>query len=401
MAQLADFLNVLSAGLLLFGGAIVLSYWFLAAVAAVTRRPRESGEPRSYHSFAIVIPAHNEEEGLAATLRSCQALTYPRHLVSVHVVADNCSDGTTRVAREHGVHCLVREDKEKRGKGYALAFAFQQLMPHTHDAVLVLDADCVLDPAALTTFNQHLLAGHKALQGNYVASNPDESAISYVLAAGNAIENDLFYVPLSRLGVSALLRGTGMVLHREILDQHPWTAFSVAEDVEYSLTLARHGIPVRYAETILVRSPFPQDCAQLETQRRRWATGNVGLARKHALGLIWEGLRIRRRTLVEAGWTLFLLSRPLVMLLLLLPALLLGASVVIEPAPVALALFGFSLALLGSLIAYFALGAVRLGITSHRLRLLLQAPVVVGRLAAIAVLGLAGMPRYGWDRTPR
>lgn len=401
MAWLAYVLNVVSILLLLCGGSVVAYYWFLAVVAMVTRRPRERGEADSYHSFAIIIPAHNEEAGLATTLRSCQSLNYPRDRVSIYVVADNCTDGTETVAREHGVQCLVREDEERVGKGYALEFGFRQTCQDGHDVVLVLDADCELDPDALKTFNWFLLDGHRVLQGNYVASNPDESVTSYVLAVGNAIENDLFYAPQSRIGVTALLRGTGMVFRREVLDHRPWDAFSVAEDVEYSLTLARHGVAVRFVESVLIRSEFPRDRARLETQRRRWASGNIGLARSRAIGLVGEGLRRRNPRLVEAGCSLLLLSRPLALFLLLLPAALTAATAGMRPGPLDAALFGFSLALLAALMAYFALGVVRLGVTSHRIGFLLGSPIILARLVVMALVGLFGFHEGGWNRTPR
>jgi hypothetical protein len=154
-------------------------------------------------------------------------------------------------------------------------------------------------------------------------------------------------------------------------------------------------------EAVLVRSEFPGDLVQLETQRRRWASGNIGFARRQAVGLLWEGLRRQSRTLAEAGWTLLLLSRPLAFFSLLLSVMLTGASVGVSPGSWARALFGSSLALLAMLCAYFALGVFRLGLTLHRVRLLLSAPVVLARLTAISIVCLLGPQSRGWTRTPR
>jgi cellulose synthase/poly-beta-1,6-N-acetylglucosamine synthase-like glycosyltransferase len=100
---------------LLFG----LYYAFLC-VAGLMMRPREyrtSADP--CHTFAIVIPAHNEETTLPDVLHSCAALDYPRSKIKIYVIADNCSDQTARIARQHGAMCLERHDPVRRGKGHA------------------------------------------------------------------------------------------------------------------------------------------------------------------------------------------------------------------------------------------------------------------------------------------
>lgn len=401
MAQLADLLSWAGALLLIAGGGIVACYWLLALVALTTRAPGGARRAATYHRFLIIIPAHNEERSLARTLRSCLALSYPKERFEVCVVADNCSDRTAEIARQHGVDCLVREDRTQLGKGYALEFAFRRVNRRQHDAVLVLDADCVLSEDSLLEFNERLLAGDKVLQANFVASNPDVSVISYVLAVGNAIENDLFYAPLSRLGSTILLRGTGMVFHREVLERHPWTAFSVAEDAEYSLTLARSGIWVRLVEQAVVRSEYPCDLVQMTVQRRRHAAGNLRFARSQAVRLLWEGLRARRRTLIETGVTLLLLSRPLVLILVAAPLGLGSAAFLMRPAVSSRAVVTVAAVVMVCLVFYLLLGALLLGVTRRRARLLFSAPSVVLRLALIALGGVLGNGGEAWRRTPR
>ena len=77
--------------------------------------------------FAIVVPAHNEEAGIAATVSNLKAVDYPKDRFSIIVVADNCSDETAARAEAAGAQVIVRHDQERRGKGYALAFAFERL----------------------------------------------------------------------------------------------------------------------------------------------------------------------------------------------------------------------------------------------------------------------------------
>lgn len=401
MDQLAALAAALGLLLLLPGALVVGSYWFLALVALGRRdRTRPDAAPPG-SSFAILIPAHNEEASLGATLASCRSLDYPADRVSIHVIADNCSDGTAAVARQHGVNCIERTDPAHAGKGPALAAGLGQIDLARHDAVVVLDADCRIDAHALRAFDCELRAGRPVLQASDRVSNPDASPISYMLAVGNGIENDLFYAPKSALGGVVLLRGTGMVLQRDILRRFPWQASSIVEDAEYALALLRGGVRIHFVPEAAVYSPFPVDARQLRVQRARWAGGTFGLARRQALGLMGAGLRKRNGALWDAGATFLILSRPLVLLALLVP---LGWGILGDVATSVPWFRGVWIAaavLLGLLLAYVALGVLRLGVTRRRLRLLLGAPIVVLELVAIAVAGLRAGPSRRWDRTPR
>ena len=71
--------------------------------------------------FDVIVPAHDEEQNIAATVVSLLAVDYPRNRFRVVVVADNCTDKTAERAREAGADVIERVDATKRGKGYALA----------------------------------------------------------------------------------------------------------------------------------------------------------------------------------------------------------------------------------------------------------------------------------------
>jgi cellulose synthase/poly-beta-1,6-N-acetylglucosamine synthase-like glycosyltransferase len=401
MPPLADLLRVISIPVLLFGAAIVSNYWFLALVAVARRGSKKPGGLITLKSFAIVIPAHNEETGIGRTVRSCQDLDYPKDKYAIHVIADNCCDHTAHVARIHGVTCLERADNKRRGKGYALEYAFERIDLDRFDAVVVLDGDCVIDRHALRVFNRYLGAGAKALQAINSASNPDESATSYVLAVGNCIENELFCAPRAQLGLSVFLRGTGMVLQCDLLHRFPWRAHSIVEDVEYALVLARSGIRVHFVQEAGVHSAFPADGTQLRVQRTRWASGNLGFAKTHAVRLICEGLCRGRWTLLDMGWTLLVLSKPLVILVLLAPLVMNAAGALLDPDRSPDSLLASSLGLLVLVLGYFLLGVVRRGVTRRRLWLLLNSPGVVMKLVVISIAGLVGGDREDWARTPR
>lgn len=92
--------------------------------------------------FLILIPAHNEEDGLPETLQSLSALQYPKDLMHIVVIADRCADDTARVARAGGAQCLERNEGPG-GKGAAMSWAMQVLRKDgvVFDALVIVDAE--------------------------------------------------------------------------------------------------------------------------------------------------------------------------------------------------------------------------------------------------------------------
>lgn len=92
----------------------------------------------------VIVPAHNEEESLPATLAEVRA-TAP--LADLLVVDDGSRDGTSAVARAAGVK-VVRHPVNL-GVGGALQTGFRWAVEHGYDIAVQLDADGQHDPAFL------------------------------------------------------------------------------------------------------------------------------------------------------------------------------------------------------------------------------------------------------------
>jgi len=140
-------LGWLCAALLLALSALALYQWMLAIAALLPSRARPSAPATARTRFLVLVPAHNEEAGLATTLRSLAAVDYPRDRTRIVVVADRCVDGTAALARSCGATCLERNDGPP-GKGAAIAWAIDTLRRDAadFDALMITDADTVVDP---------------------------------------------------------------------------------------------------------------------------------------------------------------------------------------------------------------------------------------------------------------
>lgn len=356
-------------GLLLPATVAAGYYALLTAVGWRRPCPVPLAEPRT--RFAVLIPAHDEEAGLPRTLASVFAADYPAHLRRVLVVADNCRDGTAGVARRLGAAVVERTDPDRRGKGYALAFGLPHALAGGADVVLVLDADCRLDPAALRVFDAELCGGAAVVQATVRYAGPDAGPSGLVTAVGSEIENGV-QAGLTALGRTVWLRGTGMAFRRDVLERFPWDAFGLTEDVEYAGRLRAAGVRVRCVPGAVVRSEPPPGTGALCRQRRRWR------AALFAGGKSWLDRAVT--------------SKPLVLGHLLLT--LAAAGVTGEPA-----LIGWAAGVV--LLTAVVYGrAVRRAGGSATGRHLWQVPGVVARLAWVTAGGFVRQVD-AWERTPR
>ena len=350
--------------------------------------------------YAILIPAHNEEDVIGTTLESANQLDYPKEQYTVYVIADNCTDQTANVVRSHKNEVLERFDEVNRGKGQALAWAFNQILQLDYDAIVVLDADCTIDANALNVFEFALNQGKKVLQSHYFVGNPDESEISFAAAIGNVLEYELFYASKSSCGFSVMLVGTGMVFDKSVLCSHPWNATSLTEDAEYTVLLAKSDIPVHFVSNIRITQDASSKHSQLKVQRARWAKGTSNLAAKQAPRLIFNGLLRGKWYQVDLGITLFLVSRAFILCFVLLTVFL---SLILY------AVFRDSLGLLFvimsccSLLINFVcvfLALFFVGLTKKRLGFLLRSPITLIQMGWLSLGSFFGKEQ-SWSKTPR
>lgn len=363
--------------------------YLLTVLGAAARRPRRDvARPGTAPRVAVVIPAHDEELVLAQTLASLRAQDYPAGRLEIVVVADNCTDATARIARDGGALVLERHCPELRGKGFALAWAFDILLgPESPlaggpaDAFAILDADTWADPACVARLAAGLPADPgalAALQGRYGVLNPGSGWRAALMTAAFELCNHVKLMGLDRLGCSVGLKGNGMIFTRATLERVPWTGRSVTEDIDYGLDLlCEHGVRVGYAPDARVLAQMPVTAAQGESQRARWEGGRYRLMRARVPKLLAASLRRRDLRLTVAA--LDLCALPLAEIVGLL-AFWGGAVALAGPWIGAAARLGFALAWAVAAIGLcvYVLAGLRVaGAGPEAYRALLRAPFYV------------------------
>lgn len=106
---------------------------------------------------SVVLPAKNEEQGLARTLPALRA-RWPE--AEIIVSDDGSTDGTARVASEHGAH-VVRAPYSM-GNGAAIKRGARRA---TCDIIVFMDADGQHDPAYIQALLERLDEGYDMVVG--------------------------------------------------------------------------------------------------------------------------------------------------------------------------------------------------------------------------------------------
>ncbi len=293
---------------------LACSYLFVLSVLSGRSARRYADQRENY--FFFVVPAHNEEKGLQRTLESLKRACWRPDLFTIVVVADNCSDSTAAIARDLGATVLERKDNQRRGKGYALDYAFNWCRRQNHEAaIVVVDADTVIDAGLLAAFNRGLNAGEPVMQGHYGILNAYDSWRTRLMAIAFTCFHQVRSRGRERLHLSCGIRGNGWCFAPDVLSLVPYAAHSLAEDVEFGIELAlKARLRVSYIDDAVVLGEATTKANDSAGQQKRWASGRLALLKSH--GLLLARAAIRERDFLMLDLLLDLLVPPLSVLLL-------------------------------------------------------------------------------------
>ena len=369
---------------------IVVGAWLSRLAARGT--PVAAGQP----AVVVLVPAHNEEQGIASTVAQILQADYASGQIRVVVIADNCTDGTATVARQAGAQVVERTDLVNRGKGQALGWALREhrVLFAGSGLLAIIDADMNVEAGFFAAMAQLFrLESIQVAQGRYVISNPARGVLSAIGFASYCYVNHVRPAGRCFWGGTADLKGSGMMFRTDFLLARGWTAHSIAEDIQLGKELMLEGVPVAFAQDAIVSSDIPATLAQVQVQQARWEGGKhhvIASVIPRALAALWR----RPSLLLLDGMLDMLVPSLAVVALLDVCGLALGWWAIPATMPVfAGSLAVFAAAVLTGLLLNRAPAGVYLRLVS--------APVfLLWKLLLLARLAIRP-PETTWNRTPR
>ena len=248
------------------------------------------------HRFAVLVAAHNEEQVIGDLVENLAILDYPKELFDIYVVADNCNDRTATIAEDAGAIVYQRTNLTERGKGFAVEWMLGNLfkLDNSYDAVVFFDADNIVHPRFLIEMNNRLEKGEEVIQGFIDAKNPNDTWIAGTFAIAFWLVNHFWHLSKYKLGLSAVLGGTGMCISFKTLEKFGWGATSLVEDMEFTMKVLCEGIKTTWNHDAIVYDEKPLTFMQSWRQRKRWAQGHFDVAHRYIPRLLSEGIKQRK-----------------------------------------------------------------------------------------------------------
>lgn len=243
------------------------------------------------HRYAVLIAARNEELVIGNLIDSMKKQTYPSKLVTIYVVADNCSDRTAEVARSYGAVVYERFDNEKIGKGYALNFLLEKITDH-YDAYIVFDADNIVDKNYISQINKTFSSGYDIVTAYRNSKNSGDNWISAGYGLWFLRESKYLNYPRSVIKSSCSISGTGFLFSDRILKKcGGWNFFLLTEDIEFTAHNIVSGEKIGYCPDAVFYDEQPTGFRQSVRQRMRWVQGYLQVLRKYGKKLSCGCLR--------------------------------------------------------------------------------------------------------------
>lgn len=270
---------------------LVLFVEILGALSAKSDE-REGRAGGAAGCLAVVVPAHNESVGIIPTLQDLgQELGAGDRLI---VVADNCNDDTAAVAAAHGANVLVRNQPDRRGKGYAMAWAIAHLAEDPPDFVLFVDADCRVQSGFVAKVREFCQQGGQPVQALYLMTPPAGAQGNYAVAEfAWRLKNWVRPLGLRYFGRPVQLMGTGMMFPWRVIKSAPLASGNLVEDLKLGLDLAIAGTPARFLPSVRVTSEFAATTRGAEEQRQRWIQGHLAMIGCYVPRMLLSALKRR------------------------------------------------------------------------------------------------------------
>ena len=273
--------------------ALMYSYQFVYMFVAFKAKKGFKPGKQNVHQkkYAVIIAARNEELVIGHLIKSIKNQKYPKELIDIFVIADNCTDQTARVARKAGAIVRERFNTDQIGKGYALDFMIKiiekEYSSSKYGGYFVFDADNLLDENYIAEMNKTFNQGYRVITSYRNSKNYDQNWISAGYALWFLHEAEYLNLPRMVLNSSCAISGTGFLVHAELIkDNGGWIHHLLTEDIEFSVSQIIKGEKIGYCKSAMFYDEQPVTFIQSWHQRLRWAKGFYQVFAKYGRDLV-------------------------------------------------------------------------------------------------------------------
>ena len=300
---------------------VLYFYQFIYIVIALIgdkKKKLDTYEAKKLHKFAFIIAARNEQAVIGNLINSIKQQNYPAELIDVIVVADNCTDDTAQIAREHGAICYERFNNMLVGKGYALDYCFNKIVEQfgdytAYDGYFIFDADNVIDKNYVKEMNKVFDRGYNVITSYRNSKNYDTNWITSGYSLWFIREAKYLNNPRMMLKTSCAVSGTGFLVNSSIIKKNNgWKFNLLTEDIQFSVVNILEGEKIGYCESAMFYDEQPTTFKQSWNQRMRWSKGFYQVMFRYGRELI--AMMFKKREMFVSCYDMFTTLAPATLL---------------------------------------------------------------------------------------
>ena len=248
--------------------SIAVAYPLIYSLASLGTRKSYYPTANKQHKFAILFPAYKEDRVILPVVESFLQQHYPQELYKVIIISDHMQETTNERLAQLPI-TLLKANYENSSKAKALNFAMDHFGRDEFDAVVILDADNIVDTNFLLEINKVFDAGVQAIQAHRTAKNRNTD-IAVLDGLSEEVNNSIFRRGHVRLGISSALIGSGMIFNYQWFHDNVKHLVTTGEDKELEVLLLKQRIFIEFLDEVYVYDEKTQGEKGVYNQRRRW-----------------------------------------------------------------------------------------------------------------------------------
>ena len=234
----------------------------------------------TYPSCTILIPAHNEEKVIAATVESMLRLNYPKNKLRILVINDGSTDSTKRIVGRYMkkdrrvVLFNVPKGEGGKGKSRALNLGIKKVKS---EVIAIYDADNTPDENALKYLVAQLVLNKQlgGVIGKFRTVNKNVNLLTRFINIETLSFQSMLQAGRWQMHSIATLPGTNFVMWTSLIKQlNGWDEEALTEDSELSIRIYEAGYKIKFIPYAITYEQEPQEWRVWIKQRMRWVRGN-------------------------------------------------------------------------------------------------------------------------------
>jgi cellulose synthase/poly-beta-1,6-N-acetylglucosamine synthase-like glycosyltransferase len=255
-------------------------YGYINFIKSIKEKKLVDKNQYKFPTCSILIPAHNEEKVIAATIEAMQKMNYPKDKLKIIVINDGSSDSTKEIILSYAAHDsrVILHDIPKgeggKGKSRTLNHGLKDI---DSEIIAIYDADNTPDPNALHYLVAQLISNSElgAVIGKFRTVNKKRNLLTRFINIETLSFQSMLQAGRWQLHNIATLPGTNFVMWTKLIHElNGWDEEALTEDSELSIRIYELGYKIKFIPYAITYEQEPEKIKVWIKQRIRWVRGN-------------------------------------------------------------------------------------------------------------------------------